>query len=169
MEEAQEANKFFEGQGDKDAETVEAMVAALFQEEEDDDEEVRQLQADIQILAAKAQHFSSHGPALISSRLHSYLQDRRPPFSLHPTDDPHGSEACVSSKDNEDPAIAQAKVLKAQIAALTADIPALVQRMKSCLEACEKRQRATEERKPPLPGFLQEVHKVWESLSPHRG
>lgn len=149
--------------------SVEAMVAPLFDDEEDDDEEVRQLQAEIQSLAAKAQHYSSQGPALISSRLHTYLQLRRPPFSLNPTDDPQDSELLDPGEDNDDPAIAQAKVLKAQIAALKDGIPALLQRMKGCLEACEKKQRVSEERKPPLPGFLQEVHKVWEAHSPRRG
>lgn len=148
-------------------ESLEAMVAALFQEEEDDDEEIKQLQAHIQTLAAKAQHYSSHGPALISSRLQSYLQNRRPSLSLDPS--PPDPELSGSCKDDDDPSIAQAKILKAQIAALTDGIPALVQRMKGCLEACEKKQRVVEERKPPLPGFLQDVHKVWESLSPHRG
>ncbi|MCO5578526.1 hypothetical protein L7F22_032369 [Adiantum nelumboides] len=88
-------------------------------------------------------------------------------------------EFCLSAADSEllgpskggddDPSIAQAKSLKAQIVALTDGIPGLVQRMKDCLDAFEKKQRLAEDCKQPLPCFFQDVHKVWESLSPHRG
>ncbi|KAI5082962.1 hypothetical protein GOP47_0002705 [Adiantum capillus-veneris] len=147
-------------------ESMESMMAALFQAEDDDDEEIKQLQAHIQTLAAKAQEYSSHGPALISSRLQTYLQNRRPLFTPDLLSD---SELLHPTKDGDDPSIAQAKTLKAQIVTLTDGIPALVQRMKNCLDACEKKQRLAEESKQPLPCFFQDVHKVWESLSPCRG
>ena len=62
--------------------SVEAMVASLFREDDDDDDEVRELQAEIERLAAKAQHYSSQGPSLISSRLQTYLHHTRPDLSL---------------------------------------------------------------------------------------
>ncbi|MCO5578527.1 hypothetical protein L7F22_032370 [Adiantum nelumboides] len=67
-------------------ESMEAMMGAIFQVEDDDDEEIKQLQAHIQTLAAKAQEYSSHGPGLISSRLQSYLQNRRPLFTPDPSE-----------------------------------------------------------------------------------
>ena len=69
--------------------SVEAMVASMFREDYDDDEEVRELQAEIERLASKAQHYSSQGPSLISSRIQTYLHHTRPPeLSLDdPVDD----------------------------------------------------------------------------------
>ncbi|KAH7430198.1 hypothetical protein KP509_09G087900 [Ceratopteris richardii] len=152
-----------------DDESMEAMVATLFREEEDDDEEIRQLQAHIRILAAKVEDYSANGPALISSRLQSYLQHRRPTFTLDPLQDALSeSEFLDPGLDDDDPSIVQAKMLKSKIVSLTESIPALVQRMKACLDACDKKQRLAEESKPPLPCFLQDVQKVWEALSPRR-
>jgi hypothetical protein len=67
---------------------------------------------------------------------------------------------------SDDEAMAEAEVLKAKIASLKEGIPVLLQRMKACVQACEKKQRVCEgKKKPPLPGFLQVILPVSGSVN----
>lgn len=136
-------------------------VLALFQEDDDDGEEIKQLQLEIRSLATKAYSSRARGPALISSRLQQSLQDMRPHFSL-PELDAVGPQAGASSQisvldsdvpdpeKGDDATITQAALLKARMDALNAGMPALIQRMKRCLESVEQMQRASKKKPMPL-------------------
>lgn len=130
--------------------------ASVLDEQDDDDEEIRQLKLEIQSLAAKVQQYRDEAPALISSRLQQSLQVLRPQFSFPDDQGNTSSEISGSGSQllDDDPAIAQAAELKARIAALNADLPAVLARMKRCLEAVEAKQSIPRSTKPLPPAFL---------------